>query len=157
MNEQINHFQAFTRYHLSYVYIFVRSDPSVLSPGEEINNPEELKSVNGKYKLLMQDDGNLVLQTKEGKALWASDTAGKGSAPYRLKLQDHDMHLVIYDKDTTAIFATGTYIEKDNEWKAGGHAKLEDDGNFVVRDGSNKVMWDTGTSGGTKSAKWKSG
>ena len=104
----------------------------------------------------MQDDGNLVLQTKEGKALWASDTAKKGSAPYRLKLQAHDMHLVIYDKDDTAIFATGTYIKKDNEWTAGGHAKLEDDGNFVVRDGANKVMWDTGTSGGHKSAKWKS-
>ena len=107
----------------------------------------------------MQYDGNLVLytnhKTTHNQALWASESSGKGSLPYTLFMQP-DMNLVVYDISNTAIWSTDVYIGKGvHVWTTGGHAKLQDDGNFVVYDGHDKVMWESGTSGGTKSAKWK--
>eukprot|EP00831_Metopus_contortus_P007246 TRINITY_DN12771_c0_g1_i4.p1 TRINITY_DN12771_c0_g1~~TRINITY_DN12771_c0_g1_i4.p1 ORF type:complete len:127 (+),score=46.03 TRINITY_DN12771_c0_g1_i4:43-423(+) len=58
----------------------------------------------GPFKLEMQSDGNLVLYSGGSKIIWASNSAGKGTAPYHLELQD-DGNLVIYDKSHKAVWA----------------------------------------------------
>jgi hypothetical protein len=49
----------------------------------------------GQYKLIMQNDGNLVIYNSAMTAIWASNTVGRGAAPYRLVLED-DCQLFIY-------------------------------------------------------------
>ena len=60
-----------------------------------LNQDETLVSKNGKYEVEMQNDGNLVIYTGDRQAIWASGTAGKGTAPYKLAMQA-DGNLVIY-------------------------------------------------------------
>merc|ERR1712110_1369884 len=62
-----------------------------------------------------------------------------------------DNHLVLKDASAKAIWAPDVYTGKDgHQWKEGGYAVLQDDGNFVVYDGDNKAMWATETHGGQK-------
>lgn len=48
-------------------------------------------------KLLVEDDGNVILYDIRDAVLWQSNTAGKGEAPYKLVMQD-DQNLVLYSK-----------------------------------------------------------
>src|SRR4030043_726283 len=50
-----------------------------LGQNEKLKVSEELKSKNGKYKLVLQGDGNLVAYDSQGKALWNSNTLGRGA------------------------------------------------------------------------------
>ena len=120
---------------------------------EALESGQKLSSPNGYYVLSMQPDGNLVLYKRscyEGcwVAIWASQTTGKGSSPYKLKMQGSDNHLLIRDTEKTAIWATNVFIADHSPWKEGGFAVLQDDGNFVVYDGDKTPMWDTATVGG---------
>ena len=52
------------------------------------------------------------------------------------------------------IWAPNVYIGKDGvDWANGGYATLQTDGNFVVYDGDNNVMWSTNTLGGRAESK----
>ncbi|HEV2787192.1 MAG TPA: GDSL-type esterase/lipase family protein, partial [Solirubrobacteraceae bacterium] len=44
-----------------------------------------LRSADGRYRLVMQKDGNLVLYGPSGRALWASNTRGRGSHHVRMQ------------------------------------------------------------------------
>ena len=115
---------------------------------------DEMISENDQFSFRAQSDGNLVLYHCSD-VLWGSKTAGKGRAPYKLKLQDNDNHLVLYDTDSKAIWSTGVYKGKDGkQWKEGGYASVTNDGNFIVYDGDNNIMWSTGTKVGNME-KWK--
>ena len=120
---------------------------------EKLENDDELVSSNKEYALRMQNDGNLVLyktnlnDANSKEALWASDTMGDGESPYRLVMQE-DNHLVVYDGKDNIIWASGVRIKDPNQWQKSGFATLQDDGNFVVRDGIWDVMWDSNTYGG---------
>jgi len=61
------------------------------------------------FKLVMQNDANLCVYDRTGKATWCSQSWGKGQAPYKLVMQD-DRNLVIYDRNNTAIWASNTYF-----------------------------------------------
>jgi len=63
----------------------------------------------GPYKLVMQNDNNLVIYDGWNEAIWASDTYKKGKPGARLVLQD-DRNLVIYDGDNKAIWASDTCV-----------------------------------------------
>lgn len=54
----------------------------------------------------VQGDGNIVLYAA-GTAIWASNTNGKGTAPYTLIMQG-DGNLVLYDSTSTGIWDTAT-------------------------------------------------
>jgi len=122
---------------------------------EKLGNDDELVSSNKEYALRMQNDGNLVLyktnlnDAKSKEAIWASNTNGDGESPYRLVMQE-DNHLVVYDGKDNVIWASGVRIKDPKQWQKSGFAALQDDGNFVVRDGIWDVMWDSETYGGQK-------
>jgi hypothetical protein len=57
-------------------------------------------------ELVMQADGNLVLYGDSG-VRWASNTSGKGSAPYHMSLQN-DGNLVVYSGTGAALWSSKT-------------------------------------------------
>jgi len=58
----------------------------------------------GGIKLIMQEDGNLVLYTANGQAVWASNTAGTGDSFARMQ---NDGNFVVYTQGKPT-WATGT-------------------------------------------------
>jgi len=60
-------------------------------------------------KLVVQSDGNLVLsEVNNGRTIWSTNTAGKGTGPYRLTIQN-DGNLVLTDANSQTIWATGPF------------------------------------------------
>lgn len=86
-------------------------------------------SKNMARRLIVQNDGNLVIYDSRDKALWSSETNGQGEGPYLLRMQD-DANLVLYDINDTPIWATGT----DGQGEGRRKAKLTNDGVFKVVD-----------------------
>lgn len=103
-----------------------------LSPGEAIY------SLNLRYELVLEDDGNLALRRVDSGArmlLWQTGTWGR--ADPRLVMQ-RDGNLVLYS-GTEPLFATGT------GGNPGAYSHLQDDGNFVIRRPDGFVVWSTRT------------
>lgn len=96
-------------------------------------------------RLEMQGDGNLVVYADQG-VLWASGSNGVGVGPYELRLQS-DRNLVIYDSQGSATWTSGTSLQDEFNAKV---AALGD-GNPVrcntadVGAGSGAVYRTTGT------------
>jgi hypothetical protein len=95
-----------------------------------------LTSANGRYFLVFQEDGNLVLYRKSrvaDRALWASSTNGRVN---RCVMQA-DGNFVLY-KDGNAVWISGS----------NGHTNamlvVQDDGNMVIYDGQ-QAVWHTNT------------
>ena len=108
---------------------------SVLSPNQSLLRGQSLISANGRYRLDMQEDGNLVLyRTQDGHPLWASGT--NGHAVSRCIMQS-DGNLVIYGFPG-AIWATGT------NGKPNSFLVVQDDGNLVIYE-PNAPVWASGT------------
>jgi hypothetical protein len=97
-----------------------------------------INNTNNTCKLIMQNDGNLVLRDSNGSSLWASNAPG-GTAPYKLTMQN-DGNLVVRDSNGSATWASNA---------TGGTAPykliLQDDCNLVVRDTNNTSIWATNT------------
>ena len=58
-------------------------------------------------KAVMQEDGNFVLYDKNNYPYWATETYGKGAAPYRMTMQK-DRNLVLYSNYNNRIAALWT-------------------------------------------------
>jgi hypothetical protein len=68
----------------------------------------------GPYRLIMQDDNNLVLYDGKNKALWATGTYGKGKTGANFHIQN-DRNLVVYDGDNKALWASLTDAAKQDD------------------------------------------
>ena len=94
-----------------------------LAAGSCLKHNEFLESTNGCFKLILQDDGNLVLYRKNGRLVsWSTGT--QRSCTNRVCMQ-RDGNLVAYDCHDVAMWSTGTFYR-------GSHLVLQDDGNAVV-------------------------
>ena len=73
-----------------------------------IGSDKKLYSPNGKYYLIFQSDGNLVIYTDKNSATWSSGTYGNSSAVLVLQ---KDGNLVIYKDKTfnSAIWSSQTF------------------------------------------------
>jgi nucleoid-associated protein YgaU len=105
---------------------------TTLASGSSLATGQSITSDNGRYKLELQADGNLVLSGPTGDG-WSSDTAGKGGA--RADMQA-DGNFVLYTADNGVVWRT------DTADKPGAHLVLQDDRNIVVyaADGTT-VLW----------------
>lgn len=61
----------------------------------------------GRFKTVMQSDGNLVLYKNETNPIWASNTCNKGKGPFVCSMQG-DGNLVIYDSTNAPTWASNT-------------------------------------------------
>jgi pseudomonalisin len=100
-----------------------------------------LRSANGKFWLVMQPDGNLVLYNQAEEPLWASGTNGHPGATAVLQ---GDQHFVVYDSSCKFLWSTNVHHKSSKTVLC----FLQDDGNFVQYDSARSVMWATATGGG---------
>ena len=107
-----------------------------LQPGEGLIFGGTLVSGDGRFTVILQADGNLVLYAPGTRPLWASNTADPTVWD---AVMEGDGNLVVYNRDQVPLFATGTYSHP------GAWAVIQNDGNFVVYDAANKPLWATNT------------
>lgn len=109
-----------------------------LLPGDALGVEEPLTSCDGRFSVLLQSDGNVVLyQDGSSAALWNSQTAGQ---PGVALIMQEDGNLVLYPADGVAIWHTVTYGHP------GSYLAMQDDGNLVVYEGGTPLWW-SGTGG----------
>lgn len=107
-----------------------------LQSGQSLPINGTLDSGDGRFVLVMQSDGNLVMYRQGGSARWATGTDGK---PFgRLDMQT-DGNLVLYDPAGKPLWATGT------NGHAGARLVMQDDGNLLIYSTSGTALWASGT------------
>ncbi len=111
-----------------------------------MNQGQYVQSLNNSFFLRLNSDGNLVLYTSNdwsrSSAIWMSNSANKGVAPYRLTMQS-DGNLVVYDATNAAMWASGSCFRGSAPYRL----VSQNDGNVVIYDSSNQATWATNTYG----------
>ena len=103
-----------------------------------IKTGSSLKSLNGRYELKMQEDGNLVLRCK--RILWSSRTSGERISG-GLKFQT-DGNLVLYTQHPRrAVWHSNSHGTKASK------LIVQNDGNAVLYTSEGKAVWATNTNG----------
>jgi outer membrane protein assembly factor BamB len=113
---------------------------SLLESKRSLGFNAPLVSPNGRFELILQSDGNLVLyRLTDGKALWDSKTYGRS---VMIAIMQGDGNLVLYDCNFAAVFASNT------SGNPGSFLLMQDDGNVVIyRPNPPPIVpiWATGT------------
>ncbi|WP_216838948.1 hypothetical protein [Caulobacter sp. S45] len=107
----------------------------LMNAGQGLLRNQTMWSQDGRYELVLQGDGNLVLYGPSG-ALWSSATSGTQAA---YLVMQGDGNLVLYDVQSKALWSSQT------SGNAGAYLALQTDGNLVVYSASNAAVWNTGT------------
>lgn len=94
-------------------------------------------SCDGRFALVQQSDGNLVLYRDGGKALWSTQTMGKGG---QTTVMQDDGNLVIYG-------ASGAIWSSQTWGHPGAWLGIHDDGSLIVHDTDGTPIWWDGTGG----------
>jgi len=102
-----------------------------MQPGEVLGPDQSITSANGRFTLIYQADGNLVLYGPAGP-LWASNTDGK---PVGVCIMQGDGNLVIYGPGSLYVWDTGT------DGNPGSRLVVQDDGNVVVYRADGTPAW----------------
>jgi surface antigen len=118
--------------HPSYTY----AGSDRLTTGQILYRGQYLRSADGRYALLLQPDGNVVLYSAGYHVLWHANTNGTGAD--RMVMQG-DGNLVVY--------AGGAPKWWSGTSGSGFYAVLQGDGNFVVYTASGQAQWHTHTGG----------
>jgi lysophospholipase L1-like esterase len=97
-----------------------------------------LRSADGRYRFVMQHDGNLVLYGPT-RALWSSNTVGRPADHVRMQ---GDGNLVIYGPGDRPIWSSNTPGHPNS------FLVVQNDGNVVIYS-NGQAIWSTGTAGQT--------
>lgn len=109
----------------------------VLRPNQRLisDNNDSLTSNNGRFRFVMQNDGNLVLY-EGNSALWATGTDGQD---VEFCIMQGDGNLVLYLQGSgRPVWASNT------DGSPGSFLVMQDDGNVVIYK-PNQPIWATGT------------
>ncbi len=102
----------------------------------------ELVSPDGRFRLIAEDSGNMVLY-KKSSMIWASNTwTSRPNGPYSLRVQANG-DLRLCDRTGTCIWHSNTWSPCPSQWY---RLELRDTGNLELCDGDERVIWCTGTS-----------
>lgn len=104
-----------------------------LIPGQRLELGQMLTSHDGRVRLEMQRDGNLVLYVHT-HALWATGT----NNGFRVFMQT-DGNFVLYRPDNTPAWASNTNGQNVSE------LVVQNDGNLVMYSPTGAVVWATNT------------
>lgn len=138
-------------HHTSLAYNYCSAVPSSLISLSQfgqttLSQGYYLKSLNGEYNLLMQNDGNLVAYFSywgdifaPATAFWSTGTNGQGVPPYRLVMQT-DSNLVLRDANNNAIWNIGIRSSAAPFW-----LDVQNDKNIVTYDSTGWGYWASNT------------
>ena len=101
----------------------------VIFPGQELSTP------NRYYRLVAQEDGNIVLYTPT-RAIWSSGTY---MSRFNKLIIQTDGNIVAYDGNNYATWSSGTFMSGGNNFI------LQEDGN-LVHYSPTRAVWSSGTS-----------
>jgi hypothetical protein len=105
-----------------------------LQSGARLLPGQALISGNGRYRLVYQSDGNLVLYDDVDQLpLWASNTGGSSAGN---AVMQGDGNFVVYDAQGVGRWATGTANN------ANAYLQVQNDGNVVVYRSGGEPIWD---------------
>jgi hypothetical protein len=107
-----------------------------LLPGQALGTEQAAFSCDGRFALVQQGDGNLVLYKVGAEALWWTGTQGKSGV---VTVMQDDGNLVSYAEGGVPVWSSGT-PGHPGAWLA-----VQDDGNLVIY--TNKAIWNSGTQG----------
>ena len=107
-----------------------------LSAGQGLTAGQSITSPDGRFNLIYQTDGNLVLYGPGHQALWNSQTWGK---PTGVAIMQTDGNLVVYDPNGHALWNSRTWGHP------GAGLTLQNDGNLVIYDANGHALWNTMT------------
>jgi len=107
-----------------------------LGVNQNLTVNQSLLSCDGRFKLILGGDGNLVLY-QGSTALWSANTAGKGGTVVYMQ---GDGNFVLYNASGSPIWSSGT------AGHAGATLTVQNDGNVVISSGGS-TLWSTGTGG----------
>ena len=109
---------------------------NTLHAGQSLSSNQSLSSSDGRFQLILQTDGNLVLyRNHDHVALWSSKTNGQDT---HQAIMQGDGNFVVYHVNGQASWASGT------NGKAGSFLILQNDGNLVIY-WPNDPVWASGT------------
>jgi len=112
------------------------ASPNYLSPSQGLNPNTSIVSPNGKYRLIMQGDGNLVLYSPT-RPIWWTGTQNTGANFF---IVQGDGNMVIYSP-SKYVWASWT------QNRGARTLFLQDDGNLVLYDANFRAIWNSGTAG----------
>jgi len=107
----------------------------IMRGGQGLTVGQSLRSCDGRFTLIMQYDGNLVLY-QGGSALWSTNSWT--TTGYSAVMQT-DGNFVLYDVNQRALFASNTW------GRPGNTLALQNDGNLVIYDTSGRPLWASNT------------
>ncbi len=107
----------------------------MIGPEERLGRGDARASCDGRFVLIMQHDGNLVLYQGQ-EPLWHTATFDTGATS---AVMQRDGNLVVYDDAGTAMWAAGTH---GNDGSA---AIVQDDGNLVIYASDGRPLWASDT------------
>jgi serine protease len=119
----------------SNVYGCALTSQGVMSNGQELQVGQSLVSKDGRFRLVLQGDGNMVVY-QGGTPLWASSTVGRGSSYAPMQ---GDGNLVIYTAAGHPVWASGT------NGNPGAVLVMQSDGNLVIYTSTGTALWATNT------------
>ena len=91
------------------------------------------RSTSGRFRLIYQTDGNLVLYDDRDRIpLWATNTGG--TTPGQAILQT-DGNFVVYDRGGAAVWSSGT------PGNPNAYLLVQDDGNLVIYRADGQPVW----------------
>jgi len=109
----------------------------VLAANQTFPVDQPVLSCDGRLKLVLGGDGNLVLY-QGAAALWAANTSGKGGT---VAYMQGDGNFVLYNAKGGPVWSSGT---AGND---GATLSVQDDGNVVIYSSAGQALWSTGTAG----------
>lgn len=110
-----------------------------LKQGQQLLPGQSRTSGDGRFTLVYQGDGNLVLYQKGvTSALWASNTGGTSAGK---AVMQGDGNFVVYDQGGVARWASNT------GGSAGAFVVVQGDGNVVLYTATGKALWTSNTGG----------
>ncbi|GLL00940.1 hypothetical protein [Dactylosporangium matsuzakiense] len=106
-----------------------------LTAGQRLLAGQSRAAPNGQFTLLMQPDGNLVLQNAAKAVLWRSNTGGHPGASLRMQA---DGNLAVYEGgtgSTTALWSTKT------TGRAATYLQVLDNGTVTLNTAAGQAVW----------------
>ena len=112
-----------------------------LCPYAKLWSGSYLHSSNGLYKLILQNDGNLVLlNISTGKSLWTSKTAGANG--YYFLTVDINGNLILFNTNNPNKLL---WTSKTSGTGSDNYLVMQDDGNLVLYTSTGKPAWASNT------------
>jgi hypothetical protein len=118
---------------------FQASGSPVLPPNQKMSPGQHLTSLNGRFRLVLQADGNLVI-TDNGTAVWTADTNQPYSRTTHPKKMGESLMFVIsnsgflYDPSRRRLWIAESTHSTDKSLWYNSWMSMQDDGNLVIYD-----------------------